>query len=290
MKAEINLTPTCSFFEINDPQGPITGRTWGTASEAQAIVLLVHGLGAHSGWFEALGRRLKVRRLFAVSYDQVGFGKRSSQTFKNYQQWLDDLSAVYNYLRNQYKDKPIFVMGNSMGGVVAMAGTPSLKPRAQGLVLFSPGFDGYPDTFKLGFRLKATATAILSPNTLVDLPYGSNLVARDEGARAFMDADPDGRFSLPAKMLLELLKLTIYTNKQAKVSPCPMLMLTAGVDRIVNNEASTKIFDLVVAPSKKRRHFADAWHDLLFDPVIDEVADEVNNFVHTNLAESATTN
>ncbi|MBX9770167.1 MAG: lysophospholipase, partial [Candidatus Obscuribacterales bacterium] len=143
---------------------------------------------------------------------------------------------------------------------------------------------------KLGFRLKAMATALLSPNSLVDLPYGSHLVARDEAARAFMDADPDGRFKLPAKMLLELLKLTIYTNKNAKTSPSPVLMLTAGHDRIVNNEVSSKIFEQLVSPSKKRRHFKEAWHDLLFDPVIDEVADEVTNFVSANLAESALSN
>ncbi len=288
MKAEINLTPTCSFFELNQPEGPITGRTWGTPSESQAIVLLVHGLGAHSGWFEAIARRLKVRGLFTVSYDQVGFGKRANQTFHGYEQWLDDLTSVYNHLKSQYKDKPIFIMGNSMGGVVAMAGGPKLHP--QGLVLFAPGFAGFPETFKLGFRLKAMATALLAPNSLVDLPYGSDLVARDEAARTFMDADPDGRFKLPAKMLLELLRLTIYTNKNAKTSPSPVLMLTAGHDRIVNNEVSSKIFEQLVSPMKKRRHFKDAWHDLLFDPVIDEVADEVTNFVSANLTENALSN
>lgn len=284
MKAEINLTPTCSFFELNQ-DGPITGRTWGTASDSPAIVLLVHGLGAHSGWFEAIGRRLKVRGLFAVSYDQVGFGKRADQEFLGYEQWLDDLASVYNHLKKQYKDKPIFIMGNSMGGVVAMAGGPKLNP--QGLILVAPGFDGYPETFKLGFRLKGMATALLSPNSLIDLPYGSDLVARDEQARAFMDSDPDGRFKLPAKMLLGLLKLTIYTNKYAKSSPCPLLMLTAGVDRIVNNEVSTRVFDALEAPTKKRRHFKDAWHDLLFDPVIDEVADEVTSFINANLTQSS---
>ncbi|MBX9877118.1 MAG: lysophospholipase [Candidatus Obscuribacterales bacterium] len=285
MKPEINLTPTCSFFELNHKDGPITGRTWGTASDSPAIVLLVHGLGAHSGWFEAIGRRLKVRGLFAVSYDQVGFGKRASQEFQGYEQWLNDLEFVYNHLRYQHKDKPIFIMGNSMGGVVAMAGGPKLNP--QGIILVAPGFDGYPETFKLGFRLKAMATALLSPNSLVDLPYRSDLVAREESARTFMDTDPDGRFSLPAKMLLGLLKLTIYSGKNAKSSPAPVLMLTAGVDRIVNNEVSTKVFDSLIAPAKKRRHFKEAWHDLLFDPVIDEVADEVTSFVNANLTQSA---
>ena len=63
MTTDINLTPTASLIQIakSDESGscpPITGRTWGTASECRAAALLIHGLGAHSAWFEALGRRL----------------------------------------------------------------------------------------------------------------------------------------------------------------------------------------------------------------------------------------
>src|SRR3990167_7701064 len=85
MSSEINLTPTGTLFEIGPANEPITGRTWGTCSECRALGLLVHGLGAHSGWFEAMGRRLKVRRIYAMAYDQIGFGKRQDQPFFSYQ-------------------------------------------------------------------------------------------------------------------------------------------------------------------------------------------------------------
>ena len=79
---EINLTPTATLIDIdssfmaNTPKPPedkskdieepskIPCRTWGIASESDAGIVLVHGLGAHAGWFEALARRLKVRQIF----------------------------------------------------------------------------------------------------------------------------------------------------------------------------------------------------------------------------------
>ena len=123
MAADINLTPTASFFEINGSEHPGGGkfphgpsmpvRTWGSPGDCQSAALLIHGLGAHSGWFEALGRRLKVRRIFALSYDQLGFGKRQAEVFRTYQQWLADLTVAYNHLYSIIGSKPIYLMGNT---------------------------------------------------------------------------------------------------------------------------------------------------------------------------------
>jgi len=64
-------------------------------TECVAGAILVHGLGAHSGWFEALGRRLRIRRIYSIAYDQVGFGKRKDEDFISYNQWLEDLETAF---------------------------------------------------------------------------------------------------------------------------------------------------------------------------------------------------
>src|ERR1700723_3361840 len=124
MDVEINLTPTASLLEIErsgdissqPAEGAgISARSWGTASECTAGALLVHGLGAHSGWFEAFGRRLKVNSIFVLAYDQLGFGKRGNEHFHSYEQWLDDLATAYRYQKQLIGDKPVFILANSMG-------------------------------------------------------------------------------------------------------------------------------------------------------------------------------
>jgi alpha-beta hydrolase superfamily lysophospholipase len=281
MTTDINLTPTASTIEIarGDGEGsatPITGRTWGTASECRAAALLIHGLGAHSGWFEALGRRLKVRRMFAVAPDHVGFGKRRKENFSSFHQWLDDTVTAYNYVREKVGDKPIYLMGNSMGALVALKVANRIKP--DGLVLFSPGFDGNPQTFDLLFRIHSVWTAMVSPETELALPYAPDQVTRDVGVRKWIDADAERRFKLPAKMLFELLMLSQDVQNRVKSAPCPVLMLTAGNEKIVNNKVNDAVFERLNAPSKQKHVFKDAWHDLMFDPVIDELADKVNNW------------
>lgn len=277
MPTEINLTPTGAQFEIPSKGATIAAKSWGTASACRAAALLVHGIGAHSGWFEALARRLKVKQIYAVAYDQVGFGKRCAEELYSYQQWLDDVATVYQDLREQVGDKPIFIMGNSMGGVVSLCATPTVDPA--GLVLFSPGFEGNSATFTLPFRLKGISQALLNPNSEISLPYTCAAFVRDEATRTWVENDPDSRMKVPAKMLLQLLKLTKQVPQQSKLIKCPVLVATAGRDKIVDNQATSAIFDMLTVPHKKRRHFVDAYHDMMFDPVIDDLTNEVVDWV-----------
>lgn len=283
MNTEINLTPTASQFVFGQAGRQITGRSWGSATECRAAALLVHGLGSHSGWFEAFGRRLKVKRIYALAYDQLGFGKRADQTLIGYQQWLEDVKRVYNHLKEQVGDKPIFLMGNSMGAAVAFAAIESVCP--DGLVLFSPGFNGYPGTFTLPFRIKSIIQALFSPQSEIPLPYPIELITREESARQWIACDPDRKDKLPAQMALELLKLTLNITAKRVTAPCPVLMITAGLDKIVDNKANAEFFAKLESPSKSKQHFEHCWHDLMFDPEIEHITDTVLTWIVKSLPE-----
>lgn len=285
MTTEINLTPTASLTEIarsDDPvsgaaRAPITARTWGTNSECRAGVLMVHGLGGHSGWFEAMGRRMKVRRIFALAHDHAGFGKRRKETFLSFNQWLDDTQIAYDYVREKVGDKPIYVMGNSMGALVALKLASRIKP--DGMVLFSPGFDGHPQTFDWLYRIRAVWTAMVAPETELPLPYTSELISRESNVRKWLDSDVEHRTKLPAKMLFELLMLSQDVQNRVKSAPCPVLMLTAGHEKIVNNKVNEAVFERLHAPSKQKHLYPEAWHDLMFDPVLDDVIERVSGWI-----------
>lgn len=288
MAVDINLTPTGSLVEIVPQSGQssqghgnnqiITGRTWGTASECRSAALLVHGLGAHSGWFEALGRRLRVKQYFSLAYDQIGFGPRRHQDFFMKQQWLDDIKEAYQYLQDTVGDKPIFIMGNSMGALVAIKALAELNPA--GLVMFSPGFDGHPETFRLTYRLRAIYKAFFDPDSELALPYGPNEITREPQIRQWIAADPDGRFNLSARMLLELLKLTSEVKTSMRKVPCPVMMFTSGQERIVNNQVNDLLFERIVAPRKDKHRFDEAFHDLMFDPVLDSLVDMLSTWMN----------
>jgi len=285
---EINLTSTSSTFEIPRPDGStIPARSWGSQNDCKAVALLIHGLGAHSGWFEAFARQLKVRRVYAVSYDQIGFGKQRTGSFSAYTQWLDDLVRVFDYLRETVPNKPIYLVGNSMGALLSLVSVEYISP--DGLVLLSPGFDGCPQTFTWFYRVSTVVKAILWPEMEVALPYGAELCTRDEPTRGWINNDPEGRFRVPGKMLLALLKLSNAVKHKTGSVKMPVLMMTAGKDLIVNTPINNAFFAKLVAPSKRIKHFDESFHDLMFDPVVDEVADEVVHWMSEQTLEKLIT-
>jgi alpha-beta hydrolase superfamily lysophospholipase len=238
---------------------------------------LIHGLGAHSGWFEALARRLKVRHLFVLSYDQVGFGKRRAEKFSSGKQWLDDLNIAFKYLQREVGDRPIFLVGNSMGALVALSAAAQVTPA--GLIMMSPGFEGYPGTFTFKYRLKTLVSALLHPDKECDVAYGLDLVSEVESVRTWAENDPDRRFAVPGRMFLQLLSLTQSLRFKKVAVNCPVLMILAGRDRIVDNKVNNQVFKRLVCPAKQLKTFPESIHDLPMNPAVDEVAEEIGSWI-----------
>jgi alpha-beta hydrolase superfamily lysophospholipase len=145
--------------------------------------------------------------------------------------------------------------------------------------MFSPGMDGHPDTFSLGYRMKALLAAWTKPDSDIELPYTADLVTRSLSAREWINNDPDLRLTLPARMLWELLKMTRDTTGQAASVECPVLMFSAGYDLLVDKAINERVFKRFASTQTRHRVFPEAWHDLMFDPVIDELVLELTAWI-----------
>ncbi len=285
---DIDLTPTCTLEKISGRAGVLQVRAWGEEEGAKATLLLVHGLGAHSAWFEAMGRLLAGQGFRVYAYDQKGFGSRSMEELHSYKEWIEDLKGVVAELKKcsapsqDGSSRPFFLMGNSMGALVVMAAAQEMQ-SVDGIVIFSPGFEGFPGTFTLPYKVKAVLSALLAPSKDVHLPYTMDLVTRDLSVRKYLANDEIKKMAVPGRMLTELLKLSNTVVASLKAVNVPVLMFTAGVEKIVNNVVNMRLFEKLQAPSKEHIHMTEAWHDLMFDPLVDEVADRSASWIRSKI-------
>jgi alpha-beta hydrolase superfamily lysophospholipase len=104
---------------------PIFSRTWQLpASRTSAVVLLVHGLNGHSGYDSNLwtAHSLVNRGFTVVAIDVEGHGRSGGQRALVSDFETDvagDIVALLLRTRERYPGKPLFLMGNSMGGLSA---------------------------------------------------------------------------------------------------------------------------------------------------------------------------
>jgi alpha-beta hydrolase superfamily lysophospholipase len=139
-----HLTPS-SF--VADDGAVLPTRVWQPEGKTKAVVLALHGFNDYSHAFEQPGTQWAARGIATYAYDQRGFGEAPDHGY-----WagtarlsLDAVEAT-DVLRTKYPGVPLFVLGESMGGAVAVTaatsavGTPPLK--ADGLILEAPAIWG----------------------------------------------------------------------------------------------------------------------------------------------------
>jgi len=264
---EINLTPTATLLEIGNK---IPCRSWGIASESSAAFLLVHGLGGHSGWFEAFARRLKIKHIFGLALDLRGFGKRKNEIGVSVNNWIEDLEIASKYLHSLMGNKPVFLLGNSMGALIALKACQRVKPS--GLALLSPAFAGHPKIFPLSYQINELVKAVIMPSSQVILPYGTELITKEEQLKIWLDNDEDRRRAVPSKVLLDLFFLTQSLRLKKINLDCPLFLVTAGMDGIVDNKTSEVVFRQINSSNKKKTNLPNAMHDLTLDLAVEQVA------------------
>lgn len=120
------------------------GQWWMPQGEPKAVVLLLHGTAAHAGLYYPWAQYLTTHGYAVFGYDLRSWGQ--SQGYgrpgyvRDYEEHVRDTTAAYQEVKCVCPDKPVFLQGESLGGVLAMKVGIDDQHRFQGLVLNAPGY------------------------------------------------------------------------------------------------------------------------------------------------------
>ena len=132
---------------VTVPGGALAADRW--PGRGPTVVLLHAGVADRRGW-TAVAEPLAAAGLDVVAYDRRGFGATppGDAPFSH----LDDLRAVLDATAG---DRPAWLVGNSMGGALALDAALELPERVAGLVLLTPGVSGTPEVEDLDAATQA---------------------------------------------------------------------------------------------------------------------------------------
>jgi len=141
---QVSVTPELhESSAVMDDSYVLPLRSWGDNKDSVAVVLSNHGLNDYSLGFESTGKYLADRNILLISYDQRGFGETQGHGFwHGSQRMVKDNLTVIRLLREKYPGKPLFLLGESMGGAVVLATLIHLDSNAEdklsGVILIAP--------------------------------------------------------------------------------------------------------------------------------------------------------
>src|SRR5262245_49384399 len=92
------------------------------AIKPRGEVVLVHGFGEHSGRYEALIAHLRDQGYAVTAYDHRGHGQSSGLYghIDRFSQYEEDLGEIVSRTRARKTAENLFLIGHSMGGLVAL--------------------------------------------------------------------------------------------------------------------------------------------------------------------------
>ncbi len=119
-------------------------RSWGPVGPARGVVIGLHGFNDYGAAFAGVGAYLAGAGFTTYAYDQRGFGQTATVGFwSGAETMADDLVSTIGLLRERHPGLPIHVLGESMGGAVAvLAASRSPQALADSLVLSAPALWG----------------------------------------------------------------------------------------------------------------------------------------------------
>ena len=113
-------------------------RRWPAVGEPWATVLIVHGIGEHSGRYERTGRLMSEAGLDVHAFDLRGHGLSGGRRVfvRRWNDYLDDVEIRLAAVREP--GRPVVLFGHSMGGTIALTYACSDRPTPDLLVLSAP--------------------------------------------------------------------------------------------------------------------------------------------------------
>lgn len=110
------------------------------STDTKAIILAIHGFNDYSHAFDLPGRYLSEHGIGVYAYDQRGFGNAPGRgRWAGINKYIEDIKGVVRQLRAKHPKLPLFLLGESMGGALAIvAMSSSVPPDVNGVILSAP--------------------------------------------------------------------------------------------------------------------------------------------------------
>ncbi|MDZ4832884.1 MAG: alpha/beta fold hydrolase [Candidatus Melainabacteria bacterium] len=211
----------------------------------QAVIVCVHGLGLHNGTYEAFGKRMAELGYATYAIDVRGFGawmEAKGRERVDFEHCLNDVRTTLKVVRRVHPGKPVFLLGESMGGAIALRVTSLYPELVDGLISVVPAGD----RFKQGkTHLKVALNLFSSPNKPMKLGEGVvRQATQNEALRKSWLEDPLARVNLSAKELLQFQNFMNGNHEAAKsIMKTAVLIVQGCQDKLVRPEGTVELFN-----------------------------------------------
>jgi alpha-beta hydrolase superfamily lysophospholipase len=244
-----------------------------------AVVVIVPGFNAHSGYYSWVAEQFVAKGLAVYAVDLRGRGHSDGERFyvENFEDYVRDVEAVVKVAKSREPSVPFFLLGHSAGGVVSCLYTLDHQAELAGLICESFAHELPAPDFALAvFK----GLGYLAPHAhILHLP--NERFSRDPKAVEAMNQDPlIAHETQPTRTMAALVRADERLKQEFPQITLPVLILHGTLDKNTKPSGSQHFYDTVGSVDKTLKLYEGSFHDLLNDVdkrvVMQDIQDWVN--------------
>ena len=261
---------------------------WLPQGSVRAVVLLVHGYAEHLGRYEHVAAALNAKGLAVYALDHWGHGKSDGVPgfVPAFSAFTDGVEALLDTVKAAHGDTPLFLLGHSMGGLIAMLHLVDHQTSYAGAVLSGPAIVPAEEPSRLTIWISRLLSR-LAPRLGV-IALDAEGVSRDPAVVAAYRADPlvyTGKIG--ARLATELFDAMARARADAPRVRLPMLLLHGSEDRLAAAHGSQFLDAHVGSSDKALKLYPGLYHEIFNEPEQRDVLRDVTDWIDAHLPQRA---
>ncbi len=250
-------------------------QSWLPDGPPRAVVVIAHGAGEHSGRYAHVAARLVDEGYAVYALDHRGHGRSEGPraVIDRLDNAVADLDQLIVLAAGEQPGVPLFLLGHSMGGTIAVRYAIAHQDRLTGLILSAPL--AALEAASPVTRLVARVLSALTPR-LGLFAVDPTLVSRDPAVVKEYETDPLVHHDrLPARTIAELAGAVESFPETAGAITVPTLIMYGSGDHLVPPAGSMMLNDRIGATDKKLKTYDGLFHEILNEPEQDAVLNDM---------------
>ena len=231
-----------------------------------AVILALHGGMAHGGDYATPALYFRERGIATVSYDLCGHTGQVRVDIPGFAVFLNDTALFLQWVRTHYPNTPIFLMGHSMGALVAThleLGPFSHQTDIRGVVLSSPYFVNAVKVPKIMVTFAATLARML-PRAKVPMESFTPFLTHDPEMLARHRAEERDNIrarEVSFRFAAALLAAQTALGGNLSAWRHPVFAVLAGDDKLTNAQASRTMLETIPQHLRQVHWYQENYHE-----------------------------
>jgi alpha-beta hydrolase superfamily lysophospholipase len=232
----------------------------------KAYIIALHSWGAHSDRMEVPAEYLTEKGYAIYAFDIRGHWRNAGNNpghIDSMDHIQKDIVLFIDLIKESSKDKKIFIMGQSFGGLISLMFAAN-HPALHGVIASSPLLR-YSKKLSLSKRLGKKISgpvSKISPNKTINMVIEQNLLTSDIKILRKHISDKNKIEKISLRSAAEMESAMKWTMDNAANLLCPTLILQAGKDNIVDKDASKEFFENIKTKDKTYKEYDGLLHEL----------------------------